>query len=626
MIFSSEFWPFALLWAFMAAAVGAGLAFTGGNREIDRGYRRDKLNVKASSAAMLAGGITFVLSLLAVRFLMYYVQPSFQGTWFGYFPVILFSMVPALVIGMLCGGHATKRGWLITVGFAVVFFGVAGVHKVYSTWGPGNAQRYAALANIRTATAEETIPPTDPNKMVQVDKNIAAFKGQTALTSTSQNLGSRFKIEPDSYVLQAVNGHRYWIAPLVFANSADSFWGPLFGNYSSSPGYVVVDAQNPDKDAWVKLGFSMTILKDGAFGQDLSRHLYQGGYNDGKFVEFKFEVDDNWQPHYIVSYAKNTFEGVGGLVIDKIIVVDIATATPKITEHKLGEEPAWVERAMPLSLITSYVDDWGYYNNAYAKANGWMVWFGFRKDESVKASEYDQNYTTDNHSVWVIPMTSVNGTDHAVTGIVVYETTKNEAVFFPGVRGFNTGSTVKETIGGAPVFLGKNLAVDQVQLYSIYGELTWVAVITNPQGSMKGFAGIALLNAHQQNASEVVFAPNMGQALNQYRSQLARQRNGHGQISRGSETKELTGKIIGFGMVPGNMQQPNTWIIQVEGDARIFSVTRDSYAKIAMVKEGDNIAISYLEVGGAELAVSAVKVERLDGALPVKAVVPVEKK
>lgn len=625
MIFSSEFWPFALLWAFMAAAVGAGLAFTGGNREIDRGYRRDKLNVKASSAAMLAGGITFVLSLLAVRFLMYYVQPSFQGTWFGYFPVILASMVPALAIGMLCGGHTTRRGWLITVGFAVVFFGVAGVHKVYSTWGPGNAQRYAALANIRTATAEETIPPTDPNKMVQVDKNIAAFKGQTALTSTSQNLGSRFKIEPDSYVLQAVNGHRYWIAPLVFANSADSFWGPLFGNYSSSPGYVVVDAQNPDKDAWVKLGFSMTILENGAFAQDLSRHLYQNGYNDGKFVEFKFEVDDNWQPHYIVSYAKNTFEGVGGLVIDKIIVVDIATATPKITEHKLGEEPAWVERAMPLSLITSYVDDWGYYNNAYAKANGWMVWFGFRKDESIKASEYDQNYTTDNHSVWIIPMTSVNGTDHAVTGIVVYETTKNEAVFFPGVRGFNTGSTVKETIGGAPVFLGKNLSVDQVQLYSIYGELTWVAVITNPQGSMKGFAGIALLNAHQQNASEVVFAPNMGQALNQYRSQLARQRNGQGHISRGSETKELTGKIIGFGMVPGNMQQPNTWIIQVEGDARIFSVTRDSYAKIAMVKEGDNIAISYLEVGGAELAVSAVKVERLDGALPVKAVVPVEK-
>jgi hypothetical protein len=626
MIFSSEFWPFALLWATMAAALGAFLAFQGGNREIDRGYRRDKKSVSAQRSALLAGGITFVVALLAVRFLMYYMQPSFQGTWFGYFPVILTAMTPAFVLGMLFGGHAGKRGWVITIASALVFFGVAGVHTVYSTWGPGNGQRYSALANIRTASAEETIPPTDPNKMVQVDKNIAAFKGQTALTSTSQNLGSRFKIDPDSYVLQAVQGHRYWIAPLIFANSADDFWGPLVGNYSQSPGYVVVDAQNPDKDAWVKLDFHINLLKDGSFGQNLTRHLYQNGYSNGKFVEVKFEVDDNWQPHYIVSYAKNTFEGVGGLVIDKIIVIEVGTAQPKVSEYELGKEPTWVERAMPLTLIQDYVKDWGYYNNAYAKANGWMVWFGFRKDDSTQPAEYDQNYTTDNHSVWVIPMTSMNSSDHAITGIVVYETTKNEAVFFPGVRGFNEGETVKETIAHAPVFLGKNLSVDQVQLYSIYGELTWVAVITNPQGSMKGFAGIALLHAHGQNASEVVFAPNMGLALGQYRSQLARQRSGSGHISRGSEAKEITGKVIGFGVIPGTMQQPNTWIIQVEGDARVFSVSRDSYAKIAMVREGDNIAITYLEVGGNELAVSGLKVERLDGPLPAKAVVPVEKK
>ncbi len=141
---------------------------------------------------------------------------------------------------------------------------------------------------------------------------------------------------------------------------------------------------------------------------------------------------------------------------------------------------------------------------------------------------------------------------------------------------------------------------------------------------MKGFAGIALLHAHGQNASEVVFAPNMGLALGQYRSQLARNQAGHGNISRTSDAKELRGKVIGFGTIPGSMQQPNTWILQVEGDSRIFSVTRDSYAKIAMVHEGDNVAITYLEVGGNELAVSSIKVERLDGPLPAKAE-PVER-
>jgi len=611
MIFSTEFWPFALLWATMAAAVGAFLAFQ--NNESEK------------KSFVTAGIVTFVVSLLAVRGLMYYGQPSFQGTWFGYFPVILFAMVPAFGFGMLFGGANSKTGWVTTVASAVIFLGVAGVHTVYSTWGPGNGQRAAQLAHVRTAAADETIPPTDPNKMVLVDKNIAAFKGQTALTSTSQNLGSRFKIDPDSYVLQAVQGHRYWIAPLTFANSGDSFWGPLFGNYSEIPGYVVVDAQNPDKDAWVKLDFHMAVIKDGAFGQDLYRHLYQNGYNDGKFVEAKFEVDDDWKPHYVVTYAKNTFEGVGGAVIDKVIVVDVATATPVVTPFELGKEPAWVERANPLSLIKTNITDWGYYNNDYARLNPWKVWWGYRKDGSTMPSEFDMNYTTDNHSVWVIPMTSINNTDHAVTGIVVYETTKNEAVFFPGVRGFNTGNTVAETIGHSPVFLGKaNLSVDQVQLYSIYGELTWVAIITNPQSTGRGFAGVALLHAHGQNASEVVFAPNMATALSQYRSQLAHKQANSGTISQTSNEKQLVGKIIGFGVIPGSMQQPNTWILQVEGDSRIFSVTRDSYAKIAMVHEGDNISISYLEVEGAELAVSTIKVERLDG--PLAKAVPVEKK
>ncbi len=215
--------------------MGAFLAFQAGNREIDRGYSRDKKNVEASSSAIAAGIVTFVVALLAVRGLLYYGQPSFQGTWFGYFPSSCSPWCRRSSSACSSGGRTTKRGWLITVGFAVVFFGVAGVHKVYSTWGPGNAQRYAALASIRAPLPKRRFRRPTPTRWCRWTRNIAAFKGQTALTSTSQNLGSRFRIDPDSYVLQAVQGHRYWITPLIFSNSADSFRGPLFGNYCLQP-------------------------------------------------------------------------------------------------------------------------------------------------------------------------------------------------------------------------------------------------------------------------------------------------------------------------------------------------------------------------------------------------------
>ena len=123
---------------------------------------------------------------------MYYMQPSFQGTWFGYFPVILTAMTPAFVLGMLFGGHAGKRGWVITIASAWCSSAWPASHGVQHL-GSGHGQRYwlwPISGRLRRRF------PTDPNKMVQVDKNIAAFKGQTALTSTSQNLGSRFKIDP----------------------------------------------------------------------------------------------------------------------------------------------------------------------------------------------------------------------------------------------------------------------------------------------------------------------------------------------------------------------------------------------------------------------------------------------
>jgi hypothetical protein len=598
MIFDTHFWPLTLLVAALATGIFVGLSAIASER--------------TAHVKKLAGAL-FIIVLLLARFTMYYLTPSFQGTLGGFWPLAFLAIAPGVAAGLVFNDHRVRTYVTGISASVLILLVVPLVQNIYSTWGPGNAMRYAELANVRLATDNETVPPTDPNKMVQVSKSVAVFKGQTALTSTSQNLGSRFKINADDYVLQAVQGHRYWIAPLVFANSAEGFWGPLRGNTYTSPGYVVVDAQDPSKDATVRLDFHISLFDGGAFHQNLQRFLYQQGFDHGDMVAVKFEVDDNWRPHWIVSYARNRFEGVGGAQIDKVIVVDVGDETPKVTTYDLGKEPDWIERVMPLGMIKNYVTDYGMYNNDYARANPWTVWFGFRKDGSLSPSEYDLNYTNDSHSVWVIPMTSTNGSDHAVAGLIVYDTRKNEAVLYPKVRGFNTGNTVIETIQHAPVFLGKNLEVDQVQLYSIYGELTWMAVITNPQSIGKGFAGVALLHAHTQNASEVIFAPDMNRALGQYASQLARKHTGLGNVAQQSQAKSLSGKVIGYGIVPGTTQTPNVWTVLIEGDSRVFTITRETYAKISMVKEGDTVSINYLDLeGGTELAVSSMTCTRLD--------------
>jgi hypothetical protein len=269
---------------------------------------------------------------------------------------------------------------------------------------------------------------------------------------------------------------------------------------------------------------------------------------------------------------------------------------------------------MPQGLIDEYLKAWGKWNNAYAKANPWKVWWNIRKDESSQPVDYDMNYTNENHSVWVVPMSSMNNSDHAVSGVVVYETTKNEATFYPNIRGFNEGVTVQETIGNSPVLLGRSLGVENPQLFSIYGELTWVAVVTNPQSTGKGYAGIALLPAKNQKSADVVFAADMQRALGGYANLLARRGNQNmGDVNQLADNKEVTGKVIAIGVVPGSLQQANVWVFMIEGDGRTFTLGRDTYSKIPLVEKGDKVTFKYLEIAGNnELAVSSFRAERLE--------------
>jgi hypothetical protein len=562
--------------------------------------------------ATVLAGCVYLISLWN----LYMYMPNFQGVLFGlWWPtaiVLCCSTFLAIFCTPLKENFGTK--FMLCFGVCTVLFLVPAVQLTIFTWGPYNALKFGQLARVSTARADETIPPTDPNRIVLVDQEIAAFKGQTALATTSQYLGSRYRVSPWSFVLQAVKGHRYWIAPLQLTNFKDTFINPLMGVDSESEGYVVVDAQDPDAKATVRLGYHMTRSPGAFLRLDLYRELYLAGFYRGALADAKFEVDDDWQPHWVVSFLRNQFGDVGGAKIEKVLVVDVATNKPKINVYEPADQPTWIERTMPESLVMNYTNDWGMYNNEFARSHPWQVWLGTSLVQSTTPTEADLNYTTDNQSVYVIPMTSVSRADHAVTGIMVYDTNKNDARYYPGVRGFNTASTVQETISHAPIFLGKNLQIDQIQLYSIYGELTWLGIVTNPQAVGRGFAGIALLHAYDQNASEVVFAPSLDTALAQYRNQLAHHVAGGpmSKISRGAETKEIAGKVTGIGIIPGSTQQPNVWILMVGGDNRTFAVTRDAYAKIPMVHEGDTVKIKFLDIKASEQSVSSMKCARLD--------------
>ncbi|MBS1991005.1 MAG: hypothetical protein JSS86_16460 [Cyanobacteria bacterium SZAS LIN-2] len=552
--------------------------------------------------------ISGVVTLILVRIIMYYFQPSFSGSFFGAFELILATLVPPCVFTLTLGtGYSPGKVLFRVYGLAfAVLFTVPTVTYIANAWGSDNAQRFVKQAKIRIASVDDKMPPTDPQHMVLVTASIAAFRGQSALTSSDANLSSKYKTGSDNYVLQCVKGHRYWIAPLEYTNTSDQL------NFSSpeSPGYVVVDAEDPEAPASVKLGYHITVFADGDFGQNLERFLYQSGYTRGYFLDPKFEVDDNWSPHWVVSYALRPFGNIAGKQISKVLVVDVSQNQPRIDAYDLDKQPRWIDRVMPQDLLKEYVENWGQYGGKYAREHFWSVWFGWRKDGTTQAADWDLNYTTDEQSVWVIPMTSRNSTDHGATGVLVYETSKDSAVYYPGLRGFNAGSSVSETMTHARDNI-KGYQVESVQLYSIYGQLTWVAIYTSPQSIGSSFAGVGLMHANSQNSADVIFAPDLSTALSRYSSQLATREGASTNISRTARAgKEKSGRIARIAYLPNNQTTP-TYVFTLDGDTSAYVVTRDTYKLIPLVAKGDSVVIRFIEVPGADMAVSEFACKQL---------------
>ncbi len=185
-------------------------------------------------------------------------------------------------------------GLVVAAFIAIV---VAGLIVVFTTWFDSNAKALAAIPNVTVEQPSTPLVPTDPNHIVLVSQSIASFKGQQVLGSNGQNLGSSYSLDPNSYTLQSINHHLYYVAPLEYNN--------IFINLanSSTPGFVVVDAENPNAQPTLHVGpgDSIAYLPGAIFNQDLLRHVYLSGYTYGRLLDPTLELDDSFHPYWTIS-------------------------------------------------------------------------------------------------------------------------------------------------------------------------------------------------------------------------------------------------------------------------------------------------------------------------------------
>jgi hypothetical protein len=488
--------------------------------------------------------------------------------------------------------RTTAAGIFGLVVAAAVGLLAAGLIVVFTTWFDSNAKALAAIPQV-TVAQSPTLPPTDPRHIVLVSQNVAAYKGQQILGSNGQNLGSSYNIDPASYIVQSIRQHLYYIAPLQYNN--------IFVNLanSSTPGFVIVDAEDPQASPQLCTntshsslcptnGASIAYLPGALLNQDLLRHVYLSGYTYGRLIDPTLELDDAFHPYWTISLMQPT-RGYTGDVLKQVLIIDAHTGDIVVKDPKAtataSAVPAWVDRVMPSDTVIEYLQWWGLYHAA--------PWFNpSGAGQQAPASNPQLLYNSIDHPVWLIPMTSSSTNDNSSTGVFLFDTHDNKATFYQ-LSGLGIGGNVNNTIQSTRANI-RGYSVDSIQLYQIFNTPTWIAIFVQTTSSGDIYQAVGIVDAKNLNGSNVQFETTLSAALQDYQQWLLQQANTGGGPTSGN-TQTVTGKVLRISAV---QQGSNTiYYLQIAGQNLIFRANLILSPKLPLVQAGDIVTGTYLNTG-----------------------------
>ncbi len=542
---------------------------------------------------------TLLIAAVANAWLFYFLMPSQEGFLFGQGNTLCFNMFVLLAIGIctiIASGDdsVTDGAGLIVAAVAILTLetvGWGGVSAI-NTWGAGNAVQWSSLAQIETASVEEKLPKTDPTNIVYVTPKIAQRRGQSALGKAGDNLGSVFYLDQSGWTTQSVNKHLYTLNPMEFINPLSSQFGIFSQKFESSPGFYVMDAENPNAQAEFK-PFPIRYLRNGVFNRNIKRLVYDAGYTYQDAPTF--EVDDSWHPYWTVSALYPKFV-TGGPAIKKVLVIDALTG--KIDAYEPGETPAWLDRAYSENLALEYAHQWGLWQDASSLNQYPNLFQQYQQEPKFAELLYNDKDTP----VYLIPMTSKTGSPSS-TGILLLDTQNRKGTFYPGLAGLTVGDDIEAEFAEAP---GNQLhyGVAARGLYSISGVPTWVGVYVSNSDSASGqsFAAIGLMNARSNNVANVIMAPNLQTAIPLYISQLISNASSESDIRQFATPLEVEGIVQKITMAV--QRGESEFFIYISNDSHAYvaplAVSRD----LPRVDAGDKVRLSVLDTGVQELAVT----------------------
>ena len=337
----------------------------------------------------------------------------------------------------------------------------------------------SGLRDLTGTTVSTTgAPEADPRHVRVVPEISAIFTGEKVVGQ----LGAYYRV--GTYNVQSDNGRLVWVAPLDFQGAVQWL------SRRTSPGVVIVDAENPDTAAELRTRAPLQYIPSALLNDNLRRHVWLR-YGSELLLEETLQLDGQGNPRYLVTLGRPTI-GWSGQKVTAVVIVDPQTgAMERIPRDRFDKLPAWVSRVYPPDLVVAYNDWFGRY------VHGWWNALITKRDVHLPArADVFGILLADGRFVWFVDHTSPNRTDASMTGFTYTDSRTGAMTYYTSSGGEYNSTAAEDAVGGNPIIKQGRLVPTQPVLYRLFGQNTWVVPAVADNGKFQTLALVQAAGGH----------------------------------------------------------------------------------------------------------------------------------
>ncbi len=476
---------------------------------------------------------------------------------------LLVPLVPNAAFSLLLSARAAvasrrivsiRRGppalpYVVAVGAIGVFALVLAVAPILDANG---------LRDVAAVTVSSALPPqADLAHVRVVPQESAEFAGNKVVGQ----LGTYYHV--GTFNVQSERGRLVWVAPLEFGSTVQWL------SRGTSPGVIVVDAENPDAPAELRKRRPMRYVPSARLNDNLYRHVYMT-YGREQILETTLQLDEDGDPRYLATLGRPTV-GWSGQVVTGVVVVDPETgAMTRYARGDFAQLPHWVSRVYPPDLALAYNQWFGAY------VHGLWNYLIVKRDVHVPARDEVFGLLAGGRFVWFVDHTSP-AADQSMTGFTYMDSVDGSLTYYTASGGEFNSRGAEDAVASNPVVRQGRLQPTQPILYNAFGRNTWVVPLIANTGKYQSLALVEAANGRVVVGSSASVSP-QSDAFAQYAAVLG--------VGGGARTGVQTTRR---GVLDRVAVSNGTLYFTVRGDKQLFSADAASDPRPLLARPGDGV-------------------------------------